>query len=397
MSIRVEALITPALLRWGRETASYDVETASAKVSVKPEALESWESGQARPSISQLRKLATLYKRPIALFYLPEPPQAFTVPKDYRRPNSAGAVLPSPALLFQLREAQSRRELLLELYEQTEGDIPSMVLSADLREDPETVAERIRSFLSVQLDAQEGWKPGRDTMYRWRAAFEQASVLVFQMQNVPWSEARGFSVHSETLPLAVVNVKDAPNGRTFTMLHELTHLALRQGGICDLKERGEYASAPDDIEVFCNAVAGAVIVPREPLLRDELVRDYPEGHEWRDDDLGRLARGFHCSREVVTRRLLVTGRVTRSFYQQKREQFASEAALGSQTKSSGPVPPSREAIAKFGHLFVRVVLSNYHQDNITGSDLADLLQLRMKHLPELGNILDKARGKGAYA
>ena len=80
MSIRVEALITPALLRWGRETAGYDVETASAKASVKPEALESWESGQARPSIPQLRKLAKLYKRPIAVFYLPEPPQGFTVP-----------------------------------------------------------------------------------------------------------------------------------------------------------------------------------------------------------------------------------------------------------------------------------------------------------------------------
>ena len=155
MSNRVEALITPALLRWGRKSAGYDVDAASAKAGVKPDALESWENGQARPSIPQLRKLARLYKRPIAVFYLPEPPQGFTVPKDYRRP--AVAVSPSPALLFQLREAQSRRDLLLELYEQTEGNLPPMTLSADLNEDPETVAQRIRSYLDVPLEAQQDW------------------------------------------------------------------------------------------------------------------------------------------------------------------------------------------------------------------------------------------------
>ncbi len=390
----VEALVTPALLRWSRETAGYDVYTASAKAAVKPDALASWESGQARPSIPQLRKLAKLYKRPIAVFYLPEPPQGFTVPKDYRRPTQADTMLTSPALLFQLREAQSRRDLFLELYEQTEGDLPPMTLSADMREDPEAVAERVRSYLGTPLEAQESWKPNYDTMNRWRAAFEQAGVLVFQMQGVPWDEARGFSVHSETLPLAVVNVKDAPNGRTFTMLHELTHLALRQGGICNLREVGGYAL---DIEAFCNAVAGAVLVPREPLLRDELVRGYPEGHEWRDDDLRRLAREFHCSRDVVTRRLLINGRITRNFYQSKREQLANETVLGSQTRSSGPVPPAREAIAKFGHLFVHVVLSNYYQDNITGSDLTDILQLRMKHLPSLDAILDRTRVRETYA
>ena len=397
MSNRVEALITPALLRWGRKTAGYDVDAASAKAGVRSEALESWENGQARPSIPQLRKLARLYKMPIAVFYLPEPPQAFTVPKDYRRPAGTDAVSPSPALLFQLREAQSRRDLLLELYEQTEGNLPPMTLSADLKEDPETVAQRIRSYLEVPLEAQRDWEPEYDTMNRWRSAFERAGVLVFQMQGVPWSEARGFSVFSDTLPLAVVNSKDAPNGRIFTMFHELAHIALRQGGICDLRESGDRAPGLNDVEVYCNAVAGAVLVPREPLLHDGLVRAYPEGHEWQDGDLGYLARKFRCSAEVVTRRLLAYHRITSHFYQRTREQFAGDAEIRGRGKTSGPVPPARQAIARFGHLFVRVALSNYYQDNITGSDLSDLLQLRMKHLPKLEEILDKARSKEAYA
>ena len=397
MSTRVEALITPVLLRWGRKTAGYDVDTASAKAGVKPEALASWESGQARPSIPQLRKLAKLYKRPIAVFYLPEPPRDFQVPKDYRRPAGVGAGSPSPALLFQLREAQYRRDLFLELYQQTEGDLPPMTLSADLNDDPETVAQRIRSYLDVPLEAQKDWAPRYDTMNRWRSAFGRAGVLVFQMQGVPWKEARGFSVFSDALPLAVVNVKDAPNGRIFTMFHELAHIALRRAGICDLRESGDRAPELNDVEVYCNAVAGAVLVPREPLLKDELVRAYPEGHEWRDGDLRYLARKFHCSTEVVTRRLLACDKITHDFYLWRRAQFTSDPEAGVRRQSSGPVPPARQAISKFGHLFVRVALSNYYQDNITGSDLSDLLELRMKHLPKLEEILDKSRSNEAYA
>ena len=396
MSTRVDALINPALLRWGRETAGYDVGTASAKARVKAEALQSWESGRGRPSIPQLRRLAAAFKRPIAVFYLPDPPQDFTVPKDYRKATGAGFALPSPALLFQLREAQSRRELFLQLYEQTEGSLYPMTLSATLQEDPETVAQRIRLFLDVPLEDQENWEPKFDTLNRWRSAFERAGVLVFQMQNVPWSEARGFSFFSEALPLAVVNVKDAPNGRIFTMFHELAHIALRQGGICDLRETGNRGPDLNDIETYCNAVAGAVLVPREPLLQDELVCAYPEGHEWKDRDIGRLARKFRCSMEVVTRRLLTHSRITQEFYQRKREQFAADAEAGARGNSSGPIPPARQAIGKFGHLFARVALTNYYQDNITGSDLSDLLQLRMKHLPRLEEILGKVRSSETY-
>ena len=395
MSPRVKALITPSLLRWGRETAGYDVDTASARVKIKTEALQSWEHGHSRPSIPQLRKLAALYKRPIAVFYLPEPPHSFTVPKDYRKPTGAGTSLRSPDLLFQLREAQSRRELFLELYEQSEGNPPPITLSAVLEEDPETVARRIRLYLKVPLAAQEDWQPRYDTLNRWRTAFERAGVLVFQMQDVPWSEARGFSVSSEAFPLAVTNVKDAPNGRIFTMFHELAHIALRQGGICDLRESGGRFSDLRDIEAYCNAVAGAVLVPSEELLQDGLVCSYPEGHEWQDGDLRSLASKFRCSTEVVSRRLLVLNRITQEFYQRKRKQFLRDADASFRASPSGRVPPARQAIAKFGHLFTRVALSNYYQDNITGSDLSDLLQLRMKHLPKLEAIVGKAVSREA--
>src|SRR5437868_1633363 len=42
---RVEALVKPELLRWGRETAGLTVEAAAKKIDTTPERLLSWENG----------------------------------------------------------------------------------------------------------------------------------------------------------------------------------------------------------------------------------------------------------------------------------------------------------------------------------------------------------------
>src|ERR1700689_9663 len=74
MAPRVEALAQPALLRWARENSNLTIEEAAKNLPTAPERLGAWEAGQAHPTIKQLRILGRIYKRPIAVFYLPEPP-----------------------------------------------------------------------------------------------------------------------------------------------------------------------------------------------------------------------------------------------------------------------------------------------------------------------------------
>ncbi len=73
---RVEATPTPVVLVWARKTAGMSVDVAAQKADVKPEQLSSWEAGATCPSIPQLRKLATVYRRPLAAFYLAAPRSA---------------------------------------------------------------------------------------------------------------------------------------------------------------------------------------------------------------------------------------------------------------------------------------------------------------------------------
>ena len=96
MANRVEALLKPELLPWARENARLTVEEAARKVQVKPERLESWEAGEKRPTIKQLRKLGKAYKRPLAVFCLPERARDFQPMHDFRRLPGQVAGLESP-------------------------------------------------------------------------------------------------------------------------------------------------------------------------------------------------------------------------------------------------------------------------------------------------------------
>ena len=74
MSDRIDALVNPHMLVWARETAGFDVHGVARRMKVKPEKVEEWESGAARPTILQAMSLAEIYRRPLSAFYLAAPP-----------------------------------------------------------------------------------------------------------------------------------------------------------------------------------------------------------------------------------------------------------------------------------------------------------------------------------
>lgn len=69
------ALVSPAMLSWARENAGFSsVQEASKSTGFAATTLNAWESGRAKPWVSQARKLAEKYDVPLAFFYLKEPP-----------------------------------------------------------------------------------------------------------------------------------------------------------------------------------------------------------------------------------------------------------------------------------------------------------------------------------
>lgn len=389
--MRIEALVNPGLLVWAREMAGMDTEEAARKVKVSPERLLAWEHGELRPTINQARNLANAYKRPLAIFYLEAPPPADSVPPDFRRLDPGASHALSPELRLAIRTAHARRLAALELLDELEEEPATFALRARLNEDPEDVGLRLRAGLEIEQFPEGG--DARTVLNRWRIVTERAGVLVFQAEDVEVSEMRAFSISEHPLPAVVMNIKDAYPARTFSLLHELAHLMLGRSGLCNLHDHGPQSES-QQVEVFCNHVAGAALIPASTLL------DQPEVPAHRvidipEDALRSLARRFGTSREAVLRRLVHLNRATLAFYQRKRAEYARERTPP--IRAGGFAPPHTMAVATSGHTFTRLVLEAYDAERITSSDLAEYLGVRFKHLARIRSAVSPHAAGGEEA
>ncbi len=341
MAPSIPALVQPAVLRWARESVGLIPVAAARKIGVPDDRVQQWESGDARPTIVQLRSAAAAYKRPMAVFFLPEPPVAFDAMRDFRRHPDAGAGQWSPELHGEYRRALRQRDNAIELAELDE-DPPSTLWRVPGQSDDETLAAAARQVL---LDAGPlklpAGSPGRyDHLNLWVAALEEAGVLVLTTSGgaVTTGEMRAFSLYFDTVPVIVVNGRDTPRGRLFSLLHEYAHLLLHTSGLCDTVT-DQHALTPDRaLEERCNAIAAAVLMPGQAVLSSAAVQTRAQTPDsWTYDALRSAAAPFGVSVEALLRRLVTLRRVDAAFYRARREEYltAYETDEGRSSNTGG--------------------------------------------------------------
>lgn len=379
---RVDALVTPETLEWARRSAGLELEDAATRLRIKSERLAAWEKGAAAPSFKQLIRIAHLYDQPVSAFYLPKAPEVFRPPlKDYRRHPTGDAPSVSFELHLDVRRAIERREVLLDLLQESGERIQQFKAQLSPGASAEVVGGQIRGLLGIDSATQQSWRQPEVAFREARALIEKAGVLAFQTSDVPLDEMRGYSLALFPMPVVVVNRKDAYSGRTFTLMHEVAHLILHAGGICIPSAFNDRPQVQAQTETFCNYVAGSALIPAAELLAQPVVESHRE-EEWDDEDLTALARTFAVSREVVLRRLLITGRTTQAFYVRWVQERHAKAASKAGSKP-GFVHPAVNSISLNGRKFVRTVLSALGRSEIPPNVASEYLGVRAKHFDRM--------------
>jgi Zn-dependent peptidase ImmA (M78 family)/DNA-binding XRE family transcriptional regulator len=388
-----KALIKPELLVWTRNRAKITLEDAAQAVNVAAEDVQAWEKGEEAPTLNQLRKLAAKYHFPLAVFYLPEPPQDFAPLRDFRRLPEAEDRSISPNLAYHIRTAYERRELALELYGDLRERPHAFPLKAKSGDNPEAVGEAIRKFLGIDNDAQiQAARRGRAFDF-WRRRLEEHDILVFVISGphygVDLEEMRGFALAKKELPVVVVNGKDhSQGGKCYTLLHELTHIILGESAISN-GSAGKFGSTAEEQEMerFCDAVAASALMP------PELVLSFPQAaatgrREWSDNNLRAISRVIGVSREALLLRFVTLHRATWKFYNEQRARFleeyrqtALERAQGE--KKSVAIPRPIMLMSGNGRGFTRLVLRSYYDQRITLNDVSSYLGAKVKYIPAL--------------
>ncbi len=387
MSRSIPALVNPPLLVWAREEAGYAVEAVADWLKVPTDLLRAWENGTEKPSVAKAQSLAKFYHRPFGVFYLPQKPNTPSLAAEYRRLPGVKPGLESPELRLALRLLSWRRDAALELSETLGIRLDDFAASLKLTDAPAAAGAKLRALLGITPQEQLGWRNEWQAWRAWRTAVEQAGVLVFQFPKVPLDQVRGVSLLRFPLPAIGINSKEsAPGARTFTLLHELVHLALaagREEQVALSERRNDAAWA--EVERFAEETASAVLVPAD-LLQTQLATFRVPQDGWDVPLVRRLATLFRITPLAMATRLRAEGALTWSGYGRWKESwlaYLSTLAL----RSGGFASPVDKTLGRAGRPLVKLVLEAMDTNQITAVDAARYLDLGFHHFDQLRTAL----------
>ena len=273
-------------LKYARSRTGLSGAQVEERTGIGPSSVSEFESGKREPSLSQLQKLASAYRRSVT-FFLEE-----------------GPLRGEPAVLWRMRPEANAEEVevqflrLCEQYHNLEMwcDERAQACLPKVTEDPEhyryaqaeDLARRVRHTLQL------GDRPGQSLL---RTLEETCGVKVFHLPFEPSGTAA--SAVSDTFGAAILlNAKNVRWRRNYDLAHELFHLltwptfhpAAKSASIA-----GEWE------EKLANCFAACLLMPDEPF-RSAIQLRAQEG-KIPFESLYDVAREFDVSVEAVLWRM----------------------------------------------------------------------------------------------
>ena len=359
-----------------------------SKTGVKPEKLDKWldKTDGLLPTIKQAKDIAACLHIPFAGFYMNSEhvkPRLKSIPsvKNYRT-LYGGIEMDDSAINIAMLDLINERDFLIESSTENNVALPPFVMSITLRDDPILWARKLRELLDVQLDEQYKCASPRKFYLYLREKVEMVGIFVHCFTDVPMEMARALAIYDSTMPIIGLNDEDRHPAKSFSMIHELVHIFKRESSLCnDMRSiRGE--------EVFCNAVAGEFLVPREALDSTLKIRDMHAPYT--KQDIVYLAEKFSVSKEVIIRRLLDAKYIDDTVYETYADEFRRDIELQKEerriAKQEGRTLPgpkkvmSREAIDRTSSAVCKVLVAGYGNDIYSKQDIARHLGISQKHV-----------------
>ncbi|NLW46304.1 MAG: ImmA/IrrE family metallo-endopeptidase [Firmicutes bacterium] len=384
---QVEALITPSVLRWARERAGFSLSQAATKLKRSQEEIIAWESGEKRPTITQARNASELYKRPLAVFYLPEPPIDFDTLRDFRKLPNEDIRMFNKELLDVIRTAYEHQHWVKEFLREEGVSSLSFVGTATLHDNPKSVAEQILNAFEISPDEQCKTQSRYYALKLWIRKVESKGVYIFRGGNIDLNSCRGFVLSDNVAPFIYLNSDDAYAAMMFTLIHELAHLWLNLSGVSNLNSIGTFVTLEDsNIEMFCNQVASETLIYSE---RFETELNKLSTTMKIEDRIERISRIFKVSEEAIARKMLQYGNISNKKYEELRQYYQIRwddlKRIREEKEKERDGGPSFYVtkLSHNGYLYTQTVIGAYLSGKVSGRDASSLLGVKLNHFSKL--------------
>ncbi|MFR3156594.1 MAG: ImmA/IrrE family metallo-endopeptidase [Clostridia bacterium] len=365
------------ILVWARQELNITQEEVADRMGRNIEDIINWEEGKDYPTYAQLEKLAyTIYKRPLAVFFFPNIPN---IPKNNGKFRTLDNEIFNeiPTRIIELMNQARVMQLNLQELD-SNSRIRITELELDIHE--QNFYEKLRDVLGVDLELQKKAKNMSDAFEMWRSAFYECGVYVFK-EAFKDNSFSGFCLYDIKYPVIYINNSMSYSRQIFTLFHELCHILIKTSGID--KANDDYISRLEldnrKLEMICNMFAGKFLVPTNDLLK--LI----DNVEINEKNIEKLSKKYSVSRDVILRKLLDMGKISKEAYEKKHSDYQEEMYRKPINSGGGNYYNTKKAY--LGENYINDVCSNYYSGKIDLYETANYLNVRVEAIPQLGVMI----------
>lgn len=390
----MQAKVQPQVFQWIMDSAGWKIDELGDATNINPRLIKQWRERESEIDLVYISTISKKLRRPLSAFLLPEPPVEPPI-AGFRLALDSPDVRPSRKMYAAIDLARELQNNAAELLDTNPHGERSMMARAksNISDNPEEVAATESIGLGLvseskrtgaeRLVAVRGG-PIMSVYNKLRNAVESNGMFVAQA-SFPLKDARGFAIAGYGRPAVIlINTKDTPRSRMFTLFHEYAHVLLDGGSLChpdpeslDTSPHGSGAN----IEKWCDDFASSILMPRIEFL--EAFQNARKNGAI-DSVAPSLSRRFRMSKRAVLARAISLLDGT-----DKEKCLDHYSKIKPQSPAAEGRRPSPEiaCIRRLGSKYVKMVVDMENAGHITEPDMSMYLDLKTKYFDKLRELV----------
>lgn len=228
--------------------------------------LDQWSQGR-KATLAQIGEASRKLHVPFGYFFLKEPVETQSASPLFRTFGNRLARQISVDLRDTIQKMETIQEWLRDYADEqalTDCAFAGIVDADNIQ--AEAVATRLRHILSIDVDWNRRCTSAQDAYRTLRAAIGDTGAYVFEngivelntTRKLDIGEFRAFCLYDKRVPLIFINAADTHEGKLFSLVHEMVHIALGEDDLMTPSRLEE--------ERFCNSVAAELLMPRQDFM-----------------------------------------------------------------------------------------------------------------------------------